>query len=195
MSHCCCLHEVTMFSLVLAAMIGISQANTVGPWTPAVPTDTGPIDWTRTTYVPMMTSLAPFYTGTHSTHQHHHHQTTKHHSGHDHTAHPTTHRPVDSNEFDTATFYYDALSHTMVMHLGSCYLMKLSAAQQQSVHTQHGLKSIELSLMRIAVNGQKTKITHDQVVAMSVHLSHMCPSQNNFLLHHVVHHHTTTVRF
>ncbi|XP_069120352.1 uncharacterized protein [Argopecten irradians] len=178
-----------MLILVITALLGLATANTTPRTTTAPPT------WyeTRTT---KRTTMRPHYTGIHSTHKpfhhttlhHGHHHTTLHH-GHQHTTQPPM---ANSNEFDTATFYYDALSHTMVMHLGTCYLMKLSSTQQHLVHTQHGLKTIEYMLMRSVINGQRTTLTHEQVVSMSVHLSHMCPAKNNFLVHGGFHHTTTT---
>ncbi|XP_060063174.1 uncharacterized protein LOC132543675 [Ylistrum balloti] len=109
---------------------------------------------------------------------------------------PSTHRPHhhEPNEFDQGLFYYDALSHQMVMKLGSnCYIEKLKASQRPQVHTTDGLLKLESNLMFLVAKGTKTQMGHDEVNSLSVHLEHMCGGQDVFVVSHPHHHQTTTM--
>ncbi|OWF35678.1 uncharacterized protein LOC110442637 [Mizuhopecten yessoensis] len=108
------------------------------------------------------------------------------------THHP--HRPHESNEFDQALFYYDALSHQMVMKRGdTCYIEKLKMSTRPQVHTTDGILKLENDLMVLVAKGNHTQMSHDDVLKLSIHVEHMCASQDVFVVSRPHHHHTTTM--
>ncbi|XP_060063176.1 uncharacterized protein LOC132543678 [Ylistrum balloti] len=109
---------------------------------------------------------------------------------------PPSHRPHvhESNEFDQALFYYDALSHQMVMKRGNhCYVEKLRNIQRPLVHTTDGLMQLENNLMFLVAKGNHTLMSHGDVLASSVHVEHMCAGLDVYKVSIAHHHHTTTM--
>ncbi|XP_069122543.1 uncharacterized protein [Argopecten irradians] len=109
---------------------------------------------------------------------------------------PSTHRPHihESNEFDQALFYYDALSHEMVMKRGhQCYIQKLRVSSRPQVHTEAGLLKLEDSLMILVAKGNHTLMNHNDVKALSVHVETMCSGLPVYVVSPLHHYHTTTM--
>ncbi|OWF35679.1 uncharacterized protein LOC110442638 [Mizuhopecten yessoensis] len=108
---------------------------------------------------------------------------------------PTHHHHAhESNEFDSAMFYYDAHSHEMVMKLGqNCYIEKLKTSVRPQVHTPEGLLSMENNLMFLVAKGVHKQMSHDDVNGLSMHVESMCAGQDVFVVSRPHHHHSTTV--
>ncbi|XP_033759335.1 uncharacterized protein LOC117341589 [Pecten maximus] len=101
----------------------------------------------------------------------------------------------ESNEFDQALFYYDALSHEMVMKRGQqCYIERVRGSYRPQVHTPEGLLKMEDNLMFLVAKGNHTQMSHADVKALSVHVETMCAGLDVFVVSpNHYHHHTTTM--
>lgn len=90
--------------------------------------------------------------------------TTKH--GHHHS-HPT----AEPTEHDTYKFVYEPQTHKMVIVTGKeCYVFSLTDAERVSVHTDAGIKAIELRLLTAITSNAVVATTKDQLDTKSAHI-------------------------
>ncbi|KAL3855603.1 hypothetical protein ACJMK2_014810 [Sinanodonta woodiana] len=81
----------------------------------------------------------------------------------------TTH---ESNEAASIFFYYDYLTHKMALRYGrTCYIFTLTDQQRTQVHTDAGIKALELTLLPLIDSGHKTLV---QKSSLSTDLQRAC---------------------
>ncbi|XP_048771438.2 uncharacterized protein LOC125677422 [Ostrea edulis] len=99
--------------------------------------------------------------------------TTRRHNHH-HTRHPhTTREPFEKAQ---AVFQYDHYSHIMVYkdERATCYVYAVHPDDRHLVHTESGLFSLEVEVMKLALNASEPYL-HDDLEVRSKKLSLLCP--------------------
>ncbi|XP_052774266.1 uncharacterized protein LOC128212914 [Mya arenaria] len=83
-----------------------------------------------------------------------------------------SHATLEPGEHETYKFAYEPRTHLMVVASGhNCYILTLSDAEQTSVHTDSGLRAIELKSLGLISTGTQTMTTKDNLDA---HVVHVC---------------------
>jgi len=120
------------------------------------------------TMTPMMTTTAAHKTHSthahrttnmhHSTHAHKTHTTNAHHSTNMHHSHGT-HATAEPSEHDLVRFVYEGHSHLMIMMAQKmCYIHTLTDTERSAVHTDVGIRTLELKLLNLLSSGTKTEV-------------------------------------
>ncbi|XP_060554595.1 uncharacterized protein LOC132715596 [Ruditapes philippinarum] len=92
--------------------------------------------------------------------------TTKHHHGH-HGTGPT----VEPAEHENFKFAYEPHSQMMIVVNGhKCYIFSLSDSERASIHTDAGIRAVELKLLSTLSTAAVTEVTKDQVPAKTAHV-------------------------
>ncbi|XP_060568892.1 uncharacterized protein LOC132727422 [Ruditapes philippinarum] len=90
-----------------------------------------------------------------------------HHTHHPHGTGPT-HEPQEHEFFK---FAYEPHSHMMVVVNGHlCYMFTLSDAERAAIHTDAGIRAVELKLLSTLSTASVTEVTKDQVNAKIAHV-------------------------
>ncbi|XP_045157166.1 uncharacterized protein LOC123523571 [Mercenaria mercenaria] len=92
---------------------------------------------------------------------HHHHTGTHHaHSG-------PTREPAEHENF---RFIYESHSHMMLVATGKkCYIFSLSDSERGAIHTDAGIRAVELKLLSTLSTASVTEVTKDQLSAQVAH--------------------------
>merc|ERR1711860_269212 len=79
----------------------------------------------------------------------------------------TTHKPRpthEPNEHEGFRFAYEPNTHKMVVVSGNqCYIFTLSAAERVAVHSDAGIRTLELKFLGMLDTATKTAVTQEQV--------------------------------
>ncbi|XP_060597900.1 uncharacterized protein LOC132751702 [Ruditapes philippinarum] len=90
-----------------------------------------------------------------------------HHGGHGHHGTGPT---VEPSEHENFKFIYEPHSHMMIVVNGhKCYMFMLSDSEKAAIHTDAGIRAVELKLLGTLSTASVTEVTKDKVAARVVH--------------------------
>ncbi|XP_060554007.1 uncharacterized protein LOC132715050 [Ruditapes philippinarum] len=89
------------------------------------------------------------------------------------THHPHGSRPTsEPAEHEFFRFSYEPHTHMMVVVNGHlCYMFTLSDAERAAIHTDAGIRAVELKLLSTLSTASVTEVTKDQI---DVRIAHAC---------------------
>ncbi|KAL4227876.1 hypothetical protein ACF0H5_013317 [Mactra antiquata] len=94
-----------------------------------------------------------------------------------------THHHHESNEIEQFSFNYDGRSHMLLVVKGSqCYIWRLTDTQRQMVHTDDGLRQIEIQVIRDIDSSMYTTVPGD-ILSSSINQACGHKVTNYFLVH------------
>ncbi|KAL4227877.1 hypothetical protein ACF0H5_013318 [Mactra antiquata] len=94
-----------------------------------------------------------------------------------------THHHHESNEMEQFSFNYDGRTHMLLVVKGSqCYIWRLTDLQKQMVHTDDGLRQIEIQVIRDIDSAMYTTVPRD-ILSNSIQQACGHKSSSFFLVH------------